>query len=163
MTGTTLQRRAGLRRRKGLTRRTPLNRHTPIRRHTPLTRKTRLKARGGMGSGVGKKVRAQVLERDGHRCVECGKPGDHDMSHCFPRSRYNWPDRTEAWNLDNLCRDCHRKLEAEPELREEAEARAFARRPKGRSIHPAMLPYLTDDEREELQNRTGGRREFWRE
>lgn len=49
-------------------------------------------------------IRAAVLERDGHRCVECGATGDLTLDHIYPWS-LGGPDTPE--NLRVLCRPCN--------------------------------------------------------
>ena len=51
------------------------------------------------------KVRRQVLDRDGWRCVKCGKAGRPEVDHVLPLHLGG-----DAWALDNLqtlCRACH--------------------------------------------------------
>lgn len=50
-------------------------------------------------------LRAQVLQRDGHRCVQCGSPGPLAVHHVVPVAEGG------AMSLDNLtilCEPCHR-------------------------------------------------------
>ncbi len=50
-------------------------------------------------------VRLQILNRDGYRCRNCGKPGRLEVDHIEPVSvggSYFDPD-----NLQALCRSCH--------------------------------------------------------
>ena len=50
-------------------------------------------------------TRRQVFERDGWRCVKCGKAGRLECDHIKPLHRGGDP-----WALDNLqalCRPCH--------------------------------------------------------
>ena len=59
-------------------------------------------------------LRRQVFERDGWRCVDCGRAGRLECDHVRP---LEWGG--SAWGLDNLqtlCRGCHvRKTAAENE------------------------------------------------
>jgi 5-methylcytosine-specific restriction endonuclease McrA len=50
-------------------------------------------------------TRAQVLERDGHACQQCGAPATH-ADHVTPRA-YGGSD--DATNLQALCADCNLK------------------------------------------------------
>ena len=61
--------------------------------HTPLRRK-RWAA-----------VRRAVFERDGWRCVECGKAGRLECDHVVPLDRGG--DPWDPDNLQTLCRSCH--------------------------------------------------------
>lgn len=49
-------------------------------------------------------VRREVLERDGHRCVECGATETLSLDHIVPYS-HGGPDTVE--NLRVLCRPCN--------------------------------------------------------
>ena len=51
------------------------------------------------------KIRLQVLERDGYRCVKCGKAGRLEVDHVLPAFRGG--DLYEENNLQALCRSCH--------------------------------------------------------
>ena len=51
------------------------------------------------------KIRVQVLERDGYRCVRCGKPGRLEVDHIKPAFRGG--DLYDLANLQSLCRNCH--------------------------------------------------------
>ena len=48
--------------------------------------------------------RAEVLDRDGWRCVKCGRPGRLEVDHIRPL-RAGGTDDVD--NLRTLCRDCH--------------------------------------------------------
>ena len=53
-------------------------------------------------------VRRAVFERDGWRCVECGRAGRLEVDHVQPLHKGGDP-----WALDNLqslCRRCHIEL-----------------------------------------------------
>ena len=54
-------------------------------------------------------VRRAVFERDGWRCVACGRPGALECDHITPLQREPGQDPW-AWDgLQTLCRDCHIK------------------------------------------------------
>lgn len=63
-------------------------------------------------------VRRRALDRDEHRCQNCGRDADQlgqepDVHHVKPVRSYDTPER--AHRLDNvvsLCRSCHRHVEA---------------------------------------------------
>ena len=50
-------------------------------------------------------VRKQVLERDGHRCRACGKPGRLECDHRIPL--HLGGDPYELDNIQALCVSCH--------------------------------------------------------
>ena len=50
-------------------------------------------------------VRRAVLERDGYRCVKCGKAGRLEVDHIQPLHKGGAP--WDPANLQSLCRDCH--------------------------------------------------------
>ena len=52
-----------------------------------------------------RKLRRTVFERDGHRCVQCGKAGLLELDHVRPVEKGGHP-WSEA-NLQTLCRGCH--------------------------------------------------------
>lgn len=56
-------------------------------------------------SGVPAYLKVQVLERDGHKCVKCGRHKHLEVHHIFPVYR-DGPDI--EFNLITLCDDCHR-------------------------------------------------------
>ena len=52
-----------------------------------------------------RRLRREVLKRDGWRCCQCGKSGVLEVDH-----RVSLKDGGEAWapsNLQTLCRSCH--------------------------------------------------------
>ena len=51
-----------------------------------------------------KPLRAAILERDGYRCVKCGKAGRLEVDHIEPVESGGTDDPA---NLQTLCRDCH--------------------------------------------------------
>ena len=58
-----------------------------------------------LGSRRWVRLRLQVLNRDGWRCVLCGRAGKLECDHITPMRRGGAP-----WALDNLqtlCRACH--------------------------------------------------------
>ena len=58
-----------------------------------------------LGSRRWVRLRLQVLNRDGYRCVLCGRAGKLECDHITPMRRGGDP-----WALDNLqtlCRVCH--------------------------------------------------------
>ena len=50
-------------------------------------------------------VRLQVLDRDGWRCVQCGKAGRLEVDHVTPME--SGGAVYEKRNLQALCRPCH--------------------------------------------------------
>ena len=73
--------------------------------------------RGRVGAGRA----AGVLERDGWRCVECGRAGRLEVDHVVPLEAGGEPWALE--NLQALCAGCHiRKTAAERPRREVPEA-----------------------------------------
>lgn len=67
----------------------------------------------GLGRGIRKpiseKLRYQILERDGHRCVSCGRGVQEgirlQVDHITP---VDWGGKTEPSNLETLCDECNR-------------------------------------------------------
>ena len=51
------------------------------------------------------RVRLQVLDRDGWRCVQCGKAGRLEVDHVTPME--SGGAVYEKRNLQALCRPCH--------------------------------------------------------
>ena len=51
------------------------------------------------------KLRLRILDRDGWRCRECGKPGRLEVDHVVSMSRGG--DACDESNLQALCRGCH--------------------------------------------------------
>ena len=59
-------------------------------------------------------VRRAVFERDGYRCVMCGKAGRLECDHVTPLQRAPGQDPFDPNGLQTLCRRCHiRKTAAE--------------------------------------------------
>ena len=52
-------------------------------------------------------VRRAVLERDGWRCVECGRAGRLECDHISPLQREPGQDPYDPNGLQSLCRRCH--------------------------------------------------------
>ena len=52
-------------------------------------------------------VRRAVFERDGWRCVECGKAGRPECDHISPMQREPGQDPYDPNGLQTLCRKCH--------------------------------------------------------
>ena len=52
-------------------------------------------------------VRRAVFERDGWRCVECGKAGRLEVDHVTPMQREPGQDPFDPNGLQTLCRSCH--------------------------------------------------------
>ena len=56
---------------------------------------------------VWERVRRAVLERDGYRCLACGKAGFLEVDHVVPLARGGAP--LDLDNLQSLCRrPCHK-------------------------------------------------------
>lgn len=56
-------------------------------------------------SGHWRRVRASILNRDGHRCRQCGRAGRLEVDHVRPLK--DGGDRFDPRNLQALCRGCH--------------------------------------------------------
>ena len=52
-------------------------------------------------------VRRFVFERDGWRCVECGRAGRLECDHVTPLQREPGQDPYDVNGLQTLCRGCH--------------------------------------------------------
>lgn len=50
-------------------------------------------------------VRREVFERDGYRCVRCGRAGRLECDHIVPLVHHG--SAYETSNLQTLCRGCH--------------------------------------------------------
>lgn len=62
---------------------------------------------------ISKTTRAEVYERDGHRCVECGATNDLTLDHIIPSA---YGGNNEDVNLQTLCSPCnHAKGNSVPE------------------------------------------------
>ena len=54
-----------------------------------------------------KAVRRAVFERDGWRCLMCGRPGALECDHVTPLQREPGQDPWDMNGLQTLCRGCH--------------------------------------------------------
>ena len=52
-------------------------------------------------------TRQAVFERDGYRCVMCGKAGRLECDHVTPLEREPGQDPWDIDGLQTLCRGCH--------------------------------------------------------
>ena len=52
-------------------------------------------------------VRRDAFERDGFRCVECGRNGRLECDHVTPMQREPGQDPYDPNGLQTLCRACH--------------------------------------------------------
>lgn len=52
-------------------------------------------------------VRRHVFERDGWRCVECGRAGRLECDHVTPLEHEPGQDPYDVNGLQSLCRSCH--------------------------------------------------------
>ena len=52
-------------------------------------------------------VRRAVFERDGYRCVQCGRAGRLEADHIEPLEREPGQDPFAMHGLQTLCRACH--------------------------------------------------------
>lgn len=50
-------------------------------------------------------LRREILERDGWRCVQCGRAGRLEVDHAIPLHKQG--DPWAKSNLQTLCRSCH--------------------------------------------------------
>ena len=76
----------------------------PRKRHV-RAKITRRKA--AVRAELDKLIRAQVFERDNHRCVRCGTDKYLTPSHVLPKSHYG-SLRWVVENIKTLCISCHR-------------------------------------------------------
>ena len=53
------------------------------------------------------RVRRAVFERDGFRCVKCGRAGRLECDHVTPLQAEPGQDPYDMTNLQTLCRSCH--------------------------------------------------------
>ena len=74
-------------------------------------------------------TRRRVFERDGWRCVRCGRAGRMECDHAIRLEDEPGQDPYALDGLQSLCRGCHTEKTAEenrrPMTAEEAEWRAF--------------------------------------
>ena len=52
-----------------------------------------------------RRLRLEILERDGYRCRKCGKAGRLEVDHIKPLRRGG--DEYSPGNLQAICRGCH--------------------------------------------------------
>lgn len=90
------------------------------------------KSRMSRACDISPKVRAEVFQRDGGRCIYCGGTYGLQTAHFIPRSQGGLG---VAENLSLLCINCHTALDngADSELRKDI-GRAFAEHLK--TIYP---------------------------
>ena len=53
------------------------------------------------------RTRQAVFERDGHRCVMCGRAGRLECDHVTPLEREPGQDVYDWNGLQSLCKNCH--------------------------------------------------------
>lgn len=53
---------------------------------------------------IPEKMRNEIFERDGYRCVKCGSTDNLELDHILPFSKGG---RTEKTNLQTLCKICN--------------------------------------------------------
>ena len=58
-------------------------------------------------AGKWRKVRREVLERDGYRCRVCGKAGRLEVDHVVRMEDSPGIDPYDVSNLQAICRGCH--------------------------------------------------------
>ena len=63
-------------------------------------------------------VRRRVFERDGHRCVRCGRAGRLECDHKVSLEREPGQNPYDPAGLQTLCRPCHLAKTAEENSRE---------------------------------------------
>ena len=59
------------------------------------------------------RVRRRILDRDGYRCRECGKPGRLEVHHRVPLARGG--AALDPDNLLTLCACCHKRQHTDPD------------------------------------------------
>ena len=64
------------------------------------------------------RVRRAVFERDGWRCVMCGRAGRLEADHINPMEREPGQDPYDVNGLQTLCRSCHIEKTAAENRRE---------------------------------------------
>ena len=72
-------------------------------------------------------VRWAVFERDGYRCVECGRAGRLECDHVVPLQREPGQDPYDPNGLQTLCRGCHLAKTATENRRPSTPAEAASR------------------------------------
>ena len=68
------------------------------------------------------RLRLKIFERDGWRCVKCGRPGRLECDHKIPLDQGG--DPWNPANLQTLCRGCHiekSRSEREPRFKADPE------------------------------------------
>ncbi|QRI45997.1 HNH endonuclease [Gordonia phage Dre3] len=96
----------------------------------------------GRSEDIGKRRKAQVRRRDGHRCRECGKPcksGDgSQVDHIINRAEGG--DGSDA-NLQLLCAECHERKTRREHARGQQRRQQRSRwsRTQGGTPHPGIL------------------------
>ena len=63
-------------------------------------------------------IRRAVFERDGWRCVTCGRAGRLECDHIEPMQREPGQDPFDPNGLQTLCRSCHTEKTREENRRE---------------------------------------------
>ena len=61
----------------------------------------------GLSSRLWGKTRLKVFDRDGWRCVKCGRPGHLEADHIEPLAFHPKQNPHDLDGLQTLCRDCH--------------------------------------------------------
>lgn len=79
----------------------------PSGSYCPRHKPRRYRPPGALSERMWRKLREEVLARDGYACTSCGTAEDLEAHHIVPRSE-GGPDVIE--NLTTLCGDCHRGL-----------------------------------------------------
>lgn len=65
------------------------------------------RAHARLHAGRWRKVRRAVFDRDGWRCVLCGKAGRLECDHVIPLTVQPGQDPFDPDGLQTLCRPCH--------------------------------------------------------
>ncbi len=65
-----------------------------------------------------KAVRRAVFDRDGWRCLMCGRPGRLECDHVTPLQREPGQDPWDMNGLQTLCKTCHLEKTARENARE---------------------------------------------
>lgn len=73
------------------------------------------------------RTRRAVFERDGWRCVTCGRPGRLECDHVRPLERFPEQDPYAMAGLQTLCRGCHLRKTARENRRESPAVAAWRR------------------------------------
>ena len=87
-------------------------------------------SRRGLDRQRWERVRRQVFERDGYRCVKCGKAGKLAASRLEVDHRLRLRDGgapLDLRNLQTLCRDCHISKTARENTKPNPEREAWAK------------------------------------